>query len=126
MQKCCAKRARERQLLLDQQDGDVALLAQALDDVADLLHDVGLDALGRLVEKSSFGSQRQRAADRELLLLAAREVAAAAVQHLLQHREQLEDVARDLALAVACAPSRPLCRFSSTVSCAKISRPCGT
>ena len=40
----------------------------------------------------------ERAGDRELLLLAAREVAAAAVQHRLQHREELEQ----LAPAAAC------------------------
>ena len=50
---------------------------------------------------SSFGPQRERAGDRELLLLAAGEVAAAAAEHLLQHREQLED-----ARAESLAPRR--------------------
>ena len=40
---------------------------------------------------SSLRLHRERAADRELLLLAARQVAAAPAQHLLQHREHLED-----------------------------------
>ena len=39
------------------------------------------------------GGERPR--DRELLLLAAGQVAAAAVQHLLEHREQLEQFLRD-------------------------------
>ena len=43
---------------------------------------------------SSLGSRRQRARDGELLLLAAREIAAAAPQHLLQDREQLEQLGR--------------------------------
>ena len=45
---------------------------------------------------SSFGSHDQRAADRQLLLLAAGQVAAPAAQHLLEDREQLEDVVGNL------------------------------
>ncbi len=63
---------------------------------------------------SSFGPAAQRARDRELLLLAAREVAAAPVQHLLEHREQLEQFGGD----AACRPrlyARPMRRFSCTV-----------
>jgi hypothetical protein len=43
----------------------------------------------------------QRPADRELLLLAARQVAAAALQHGLQHREELEHLVRDLLVLAA-------------------------
>ena len=43
---------------------------------------------------SSFGPRRQRAGDGQLLLLAAGEIAAAAVDHLLEHREQLEQLGR--------------------------------
>ena len=50
---------------------------------------------------SSFGLDDQRAADRQLLLLAAGEVAAPAAQHGLEDREQLEDLVGDPALARA-------------------------
>ena len=53
-----------------------------------------LDAFGRLVEDQQLRPGGERARDRELLLLAAGEVAAAAVDHLLQHREQLEQLGR--------------------------------
>ena len=73
---------------------------------------------------SSLRPGGQRAGDRQLLLLAAGQVAAAPVQHLLQHREQLEQlggmrVSRRLG-------GQAHRRFSSTVRRAKISRPCGT
>ena len=60
------------------------------DHAADLLDDVGLDALGRLVQQQDAGPRDQRAGDGELLLLAAREIAAASVAHVLQHRKQLQ------------------------------------
>ena len=41
---------------------------------------------------STFGSGGQRAGDRQLLLLAAGEVAAATRPHFLQHRKQRVDV----------------------------------
>jgi hypothetical protein len=55
----------------------VALIPQQRDHPADLLDDVGLDALGRLVEQQQFGLGDHRAGDAQLLLLAARQVAAA-------------------------------------------------
>ena len=75
---------------------------------------------------SSFGPRDQRAADGELLLLAAGEVAAAPAEHLLQHREQLEDLVGNRALARASAARSRSRRFPRTVSSGKISRPCGT
>ena len=50
---------------------------QLADRALDVLDDRRLNALGRLVEDQQPRSHRQRAADRELLLLAAREIAAA-------------------------------------------------
>ena len=41
---------RKRKLLLDQEHGDAGLLVQPQDDVADLVHDVRLNSLSRLVE----------------------------------------------------------------------------
>ena len=86
----------EVEILLDQQDRHVAALAQEDDGAADVLDDRGLDAFGRLVEHQELGPHGERAADRELLLLAARQVAAAPAQHRLQHREELEHLVRDL------------------------------
>src|SRR5580698_10416463 len=86
--------AREGQLLLDQQHRD-PLVDQADDDVADLTHHVGLNALGRLVEDQQLRIERQRAAHGQLMLLPTRQIAAPALQHLLEHREQREDPLRD-------------------------------
>ena len=90
--------AGELEILLDQQDGHVALLAKIVDGAADVLDDRGLDAFGRLVENQQARAHDQRAADRELLLLAAGEIAAAPPQHRFQHREQREDLVVDLTL----------------------------
>ncbi len=86
------------EILLDQHDGHVAEAAQIGDGAADVLDDRGLDALGRLVEQQQLRPHHQRAADGELLLLAAGEVAAAPAQHALQHREQREHVVGNVAL----------------------------
>jgi hypothetical protein len=67
------------EILLDQHDRHLALIPQQRDHPADLLDDVGLDALGRLIEQKQFGPGDQRARDGQLLLLAARQVAAAPV-----------------------------------------------
>src|SRR4051794_38481144 len=82
--------ARERELLLDQQERESLLAVQADQDVTYLAHDVRLDTLGRLVQNQELGTERERASDRELLLLAAGQIAAAAVQHALEHGEELE------------------------------------
>src|SRR6266540_1076952 len=97
--------ARERELLLDQQHG-YALLGEAHDDVADLGNDVGLDTLGGLVQDQQLGVERQRAPHRQLLLLPARQVAAAPAEHVLERREQIEHPLRDLARGRA-APAEP-------------------
>ena len=54
-----------------------ACVAQIADGAADILDDRRLDAFGRLVEHQQLRPHDQRAADGELLLLAAGEVAAA-------------------------------------------------
>ena len=56
---------------------------------------LGWSALGRLVQDQQLGPGRQRPGNRQLLLLAARQVAATPVKHLLEHREQLEQLGRD-------------------------------
>ncbi len=59
------------------------------------MDDVRLNAFGGLVENQQLRLEHERAADRELLLLPAGKIAAAPVQHLLQHGKQLEDARRD-------------------------------
>ena len=55
----------------------------------------GWDALGGFVEEEEVGAGDQGAGDGQLLLLAAAEEAALAVQHGLQDGEQIENVVRD-------------------------------
>ena len=99
--------AREGQLLFDQQHGQSFFLIQPQHDIADFVNDVGLNAFGRLIENQQLRLEHQRAADRELLLLAAREIAAAPVQHLLQHRKQIEDARREWPARRSCGrPAR--------------------
>src|SRR5580692_1031273 len=69
------------EILLDQHDGDLAERAQIGDGAADILDDRRLDTFGRLVEQKEPRPHHQRAADGELLLLAARKIAAAPAQH---------------------------------------------
>jgi hypothetical protein len=115
----------EVEILLHQDDRHLALVAQLADHPPDQLDDVGLDALGRLVHQQDARPGDERARDGKLLLLPARQVAAAAVLHLLQDREQLEDP-----VGHRCSDfgrqAKPVSRFSRTVSSGKIMRPCGT
>src|SRR3979490_838926 len=83
----------ERQLLLDQQHGKPFFLVQLQDDVADFVDDIGLNSFGRLVKNQQLRFEHEGAADRELLLLPAREVAATPAQHLFQNWKQVEDPA---------------------------------
>src|ERR1700722_12180289 len=80
------------EILLDQHDGDLAERAQIGDGAAYILDDRRLNPFGRLVEQEEPRPHHQRAADGELLLLAARKVAAAPAQHGFEHREQREHV----------------------------------
>ncbi len=100
-------------------------LVEPHDDVADLAHDVRLDTFGGLVEDQHLGIDDQRAADGQLLLLAAGQVAAAATGHALEHGKELEDLS-GMSRRPSARAASPVRRFSSTVSCEKISRPCGT
>src|SRR4029077_9409175 len=82
---------RKRKLLLDQQHRQTRLLVQPEKDVADFVDDIGLNPFGRLVEDEERRLEHERASDGELLLLAAGEIAPAAMQHVAQHGEQVED-----------------------------------
>ena len=87
--------ARPFEILLDDEDRHLALAAQMHKRAADVLDDRRLDALGRLVEDKEFGLRHQRAGDGELLLLAARKVAAAASQHVVEHGKERKDLVVD-------------------------------
>ena len=73
-----AEFAAELEVLLDQQDAHGAFGAQHADGIADLVDDIGLDALGGFVEDKQLGAGEQAAGDGELLLLATGEHAALA------------------------------------------------
>ena len=95
------------------------------DDVADLVDDVRLNAFGGLVEDQQRRLEHERAADRQLLLLPARQIAAAPLQHLLQHREQLEDPRRNRPRAVL-AHAEPDAQVLLDRQLRKDLAPCGT
>src|SRR5690606_3507631 len=94
-EKVFADAARKCELLLDQDDGEFFVAIQPQQDVADLGDDVRLNALVAFIENQQRRLQHQRAANRQLLLLAAGEIAAATFAHLLQHRKQLVDFFRN-------------------------------
>lgn len=79
--------ARERQLLLNEKHGEAILLVQLQEDAADFVNDVGLDSFAGLIENQQLRLQDKRSADRQLLLLTAGKIAAAAIPHLFQHRK---------------------------------------
>ena len=116
----------EVEILLDQHDRNLSQIAQIGDGAADILDDRGLNSLGRLIQQQQPRPHDQRAADGELLLLAAGQITAAAAQHAVEHGKQGEHVVGDVTGPPARAGQSRSSRFSSTVSKGKISRPCGT
>ena len=70
-------RDRERQIrvLLDEEEGRLLLLVDALDDPEDLLHELWCQPERWLVEEDDLWLRHESAADGEHLLLASREVA---------------------------------------------------
>src|SRR5215469_1504319 len=85
---------REAQHLLGNKDCEMSFIADTPERAADLPDDGRLDAFGRLVEEEHLGLAGERSGNGELLLLAAREVAAAPAAHFLQDREKLLNVLR--------------------------------
>src|ERR1700730_16553248 len=75
-------------VLLGEQEADALVAGEALDDVEDLLDYRRREPHRRLVEQDHLGPRHQRAADRDHLLLAARDVAGEALLALLQAREK--------------------------------------
>ena len=66
---------------------------------AEILDDRRLDAFGRLVEQQHLRVAGERARDRQLLLLAAGQIAAAPLGKVGQDRKQFENLIGDFALA---------------------------
>src|SRR5689334_5893959 len=67
------ERQRLRDILLDEDDGEAVTLVQLAHDAEDILDDDRRQAEGRLVEHHEAGRAHEAAADRQHLLLAARE-----------------------------------------------------
>ena len=88
--------------------------------------DVGLDALGRLVEDQELRLERQRAPDGQLLLLAAREIAAAPLEHLFSTGNSVEDAFAGMSRAAPVGREPDAQVLLDGRGAAKISRPCGT
>ncbi len=86
------------EILFDQHDGHGAEAAQIGNGAADILDDRRLDAFGRLIQQQQLRPHHQRAADRQLLLLSARKIAATPSQHGLQHGEQREHIIGNIAV----------------------------
>src|SRR5690606_10719634 len=86
------ERKRHVDVLLDEDEAHAALGDGARQDGGELADDRGLDALGRLVEEEKLRARHQRAADGELLLLAARQAAAGGLPLLGERREDRVDL----------------------------------
>ena len=90
------------------------------------LHHLRREALGRLVDHDEVGIAHQRAADRQHLLLAARQHAAGRVGALAQQRKERKRVLATSGRPVPVGPFMPRSRFSRTVRSGKIARSSGT
>src|SRR5262249_10246869 len=87
----------EVEILLDQKDRYPAAICEGTDDAFDVFDNRGLDTFSRLVEHQEARPGDEGASDRQLLLLAAREVAATAMQHVFKYRKEGEDFVRYMA-----------------------------
>src|SRR5260370_24558244 len=95
------ERGDEVEVLLDQDHGEAAVVAQPLQDLDNLLDDRGLDALGRLVEKNQTRFAAKAARDRQQLLLAAGKRAAGPIEQRLEAGKFLQHL-RDGILLATC------------------------
>ncbi len=82
---------RDAQVLLDQQHGDLAARRQITQRLRDLFDDARRQALGGFVHHEQLRLEQQRAADRQHLLFAARQLRAAVALALGQAREHRVD-----------------------------------
>ena len=120
---------RHRGILLDDEDRR-ALLVDRADDVEHLVDEHRRQAHRRLVHQQQLRPRHQRAADRDHLLLAARQRAGILVEPLLDAREQCEDaliVGIELGRQVRWRRLKaPSARFSRTVMRPNSRRASGT
>ena len=90
---------RKVEVLLDEQDRHIPTLPQQFDNAANILDNARLDTLGRLVQQKKARPHHQGSRERELLLLAAGQVAAAPVYHCFEDREERKDFVRNAAFS---------------------------
>ena len=112
-------------VLLDQEHGELFALVERVDGGENLLHQERREAERGFVEQEQPRPRHQRAADRQHLLLAARQRAAALAEPLLEAREQREHALEVVVEMRRVATLAPICRFSSTVMRGKMRRPSG-
>src|SRR5882724_2702757 len=77
-------------VLFGQEKRDAELAIEGKQGLADLVHDIRLDAFGRLVEQENLRIDGKRTGDRELLFLSAGQETCPAVETKLQIGEHLE------------------------------------
>ena len=98
-----AHRADHAEVVGDQQDGGVGLVAQRPDEVEHLGLDGGVEARRRLVEHEQLRVAGQRHGDDDTLLHAARQLVRVAVHHPLRDRRCGPGAARRAPAAEPCA-----------------------
>ncbi len=116
-------RGRDADILLDDEDADVAFLAEIQQDFLDLLDNDRSETLGGLVHDEQMRVEQQRARNRQHLLLAAGQLIAAIVAPLGEPRKRFVD-ARESSIGRGLPPASRKC--SSTVTEGHSRRPCGT
>ena len=84
-------RSRDADILLNDEDTDFTLFAEADQNFLDLLHNHRRESLGRLVHNEEPRVEKQRARNREHLLLAAGELIATIGSPFRKARERLVD-----------------------------------
>src|SRR5437899_7790392 len=99
--------ARDRRVILVDDQGGDAMLPNVVDDAPDLGRDKRCEALGRLVQDHEIRIGHQRAADREHLLLAARKLPATVAETLGEPRKRGEHaLERPVAATIRTGASR--------------------
>src|SRR4029078_6507438 len=91
--------ARKIEILLHQYDGYSTKPPKIAYAAAALLDDGRLDAFRRLIKQKKLRAHHQGTSDRQLLLLAAGQIAAAALEHAAETREKRKHVIGHVALA---------------------------
>ena len=90
---------RDTQHLFRTEDRKAAPVADALQHVAHLANDRGLDAFRRFIQQEHFSAIHEGASHGELLLLVARKVTGPSALHVEQNGEELVNVRRYRAAA---------------------------